>query len=334
MLRIGIVGAGFMGSTHAAGWAKTQGQLVGIHALNEEQMYKLAAQYHIRAYPNFDALLADVDVIDICTPTYLHHEMVLHAAAAGKQIICEKPLALTVGQAREMVNAAEQAGVRLLVAHVVRFFPEYAQAKSIVERGEIGRVAVIRLTRCSFQPKSTADNWFLDPAKSGGMMLDLMIHDFDYARWVGGEVLSVFARSVRSRNPESPIDYGLVVLRHKNGTLSNIEGGWAYPPPMFRTAFEIAGDGGLIEHPADSSVPLNVYLKQSYSDTGPDVGRLSSPLAEDPYTTQIKHFYDVLTNQAITPRVTAQDGLAAVQIALAAGESARTNRQVNIEEVA
>ncbi|MBX3082668.1 MAG: Gfo/Idh/MocA family oxidoreductase [Anaerolineae bacterium] len=332
MLKVGLLGAGFMGTTHAAGWINTPAQFAGVYALDEDKARKLAHQYDLTLFRSYEDLLQQVDVVDICTPTHLHYEHVMQAVAAGRHIICEKPLALTVAQAREMVAACEKAGVKLLVAHVVRFFPEYAQAKFAVERGEIGNVAVVRLTRASFQPKLAADNWFLDVGKSGGMMLDLMIHDFDYARWVAGDVDSVFAKSVRSATPNSPSDYGIAILRHVNGAISNVEGGWAYPPPMFRTALEIAGDAGLIEHPADSSKPLGIYLKQTPGSDAPDVGLPMSPLLEDPYTTQVKHFHDVLT-KGIPSRVTAQDGLAAVQIARAAILSAQTGRQVKIAEV-
>jgi predicted dehydrogenase len=332
MLRIGIIGSGGMGSIHAAAWARTPAQLIGIGSADHAKAAALAAQYGAQPYSSYDALLADVDVIDICTPTHLHYDMVLAAAAAGKHIVCEKPLARTYAHGQAMVEACARAGVHLLVAHVVRFFPEYAAAKGIVERGEIGNVAVTRLTRCAFQPKPAADNWFIDPSKSGGMMLDLMIHDFDYARWIAGEVVSVYAKSVRGTQPDAAEDYGLAILRHANGAISNIEGAWAYPPPMFRTALEIAGSGGLIEHPADSSVPLGVYKKAKSGGDIADVGIPGSPLDEDPYTTEIKHFYEVLVNGAV-PRVTAADGLAALRIALAAIESARSGRAVLIEEV-
>ncbi len=333
MFKVGIIGSGFMGATHATAWTQTPAQVAGICSLDRASADALAAQTGGRVYDSIDALLAAVDVVDICSPTHLHHEMALRAAAAGKHIICEKPLARTYAQAREMVEACASAGVKLLVAHVVRFFPEYAQAKAIVERGEIGRVAVVRLTRCAYQPRLSANNWFLDPAKSGGLILDLMIHDFDYARWVAGDVVSVYARSVRGRQPDAPEDYSLAILRHADGALSNIEGAWAYPPPMFRTALEIAGDAGLIEHPADSSVPLGIYLKAREAGGTPDVGLPMSPMLEDPYVAEIKHFYAVLTDEAVTPRVTAEDGAAALRIALAASESARTGRHVMIEEV-
>ena len=331
-MRIGIVGAGFMGQTHAAGWANTPAEIAGVISQNPDSTKTLADQYGAQIHDDLAGLIDAVDVVDICTPTHLHHQMVLQAAAAGKHIVCEKPLARTVSEAQEMITACRDAGVMLLVAHVVRFFPEYAAAKAAVDRGDIGKVAVVRLTRASFRPGAD-DSWFHDHDKSGGMMLDLMIHDFDYARWVAGEVVSVFAKNVSSKNGPDGEDYGLAILRHASGALSHVEGGWAYPKPMFRTALEIAGDRGLIEHPAGSSVPLGVYLKSSAGDDEADIAVPSSPLAEDPYTTEMKHFYAALSGEPIDLRVTAYDGLAAVRIALAASESARTGRRVNVEEV-
>jgi predicted dehydrogenase len=331
MIRVGIVGTGNMGKAHAAGWAQTAAHIVGFCS-QDARGAEVAAQYGAPLL-QMDALLDVCDVIDICAPTHLHHEMTLRAAAAGKHIVCEKPLARTYAQGIEMVNVCQEAGVWLLVAHVVRFFPEYWRAKQIVDAGDIGNVAVVRLTRASYLPRVAADSWFFDSARSGGMILDLMIHDFDYARWVAGEVKSVFARSVRGTNPSAAEDYCLALLQHESGAISNVEGAWAYPPPMFRTALEIAGDTGLIEHPAESSTPISVHLKQKESSGGTGVGVPGSPMAEDPYVTEIKHFYDVLTGKLAAPRVTAEDALSALRIALAAGQSAQTGRAVMISEV-
>ncbi|MBC8170384.1 MAG: Gfo/Idh/MocA family oxidoreductase [Anaerolineae bacterium] len=330
MLRVGIVGMGFMGTTHAAGWAQTPAKITGMVS----PLVTVAARYGATIYPDLAAMLPYVDVVDICTPTNLHHPMVLEAAAAGKHIVCEKPLALTNQHTAEMIAACDKAGVQLLVAQVVRFFPEYAAAKGIVERGEIGRVGVVRLTRCSFKPaRNNPASWFHDLAQSGGMMFDLMVHDFDYARWISGDVDSVFAKNIANQFSHVPGDYALVIVKHKNGALTHIEGGWAYPAPLFRTALEIAGDQGLIEHPAGSSAPLGIYFHETSSGANADIAVPSSPLAEDPYVTQIKHFYELLTDKTTTPRVTAADGAAAVQIALAAVESAETGRRVRLEEV-
>ena len=255
--------------------------------------------------------------------------MVLLAAQAGKDIVCEKPLARTVAQGQEMIAACTKAGVRLYVAHVVRFFPEYVQAKAQVDAGAIGDPAVLRFTRGSFQPKKATDNWFVDFEKSGGMMLDLMIHDLDYARWVAGDVQTVFAKKLSSSHPEAGVDHGLAILTHKSGAISHVEGSWAYPPPMFRTKFEIAGSNGLIQQDSGKTAALSLHHYQVKDGDVPDVALPSSPLSEDPYTTQIKAFYDSLVNDTAVP-VTGADGLAALQIALAAIESAESGQPVHL----
>ena len=329
-MKVGIVGAGSMGATHAAGWAETPAEIVGFTAETMQESGALAARYNAKVYPSLDALLADVDVVDICSPTHLHPEMVLKSAKLGKHIICEKPLARTAAQAQEMVLACRQAGVQLLVAHVVRFFPEYSLAHSAVMEGQVGKPAVIRLHRGSYRPKKQAGNWFLDEEKSGGILMDLMIHDFDYARWVAGEVETVSARRVTEVHPDAAVDYGLVILGHRSGALSHVAGAWAYPPPTFRTHLEIAGDRGLIEFDSDGTAPIqNLILKAGGSDA-PDVALPSSPVSESPYTTQIKEFFGALA-EGKTPRVSATDGLVAVQIAEAALQAAHTGQPVKLQ---
>lgn len=333
MLRVGIVGAGFMGALHAQAWRATPATLTGVYSLYPDMVRAVIDRYGGRAYPGLDALVADVDVVDICAPTHVHHEIALQAAAAGKHVVCEKPLARTIAQAEEMIAACEQAGVKLLVGHVVRYFPQYAQAKALVERGEVGDVAVVRLTRASAPPTRAHDNWFMETDKSGGMILDLMLHDLDYARWVAGEVDSVFAKSARSARHDAPGDYALAILRHASGAISNLEGAWAYPPPLFRTSLQIAGSQGLIDHPADSTGALHLTVTEDVAGTAAALGVSSSPLTESPYTTQIKEFYEALAHDAPT-RVTARDGLMALRLAFAAIQSADTGRPVSPLEVA
>ncbi len=331
-MRVGLVGVGFMGTTHAAGWGETGADLTAVAAETIEEATPLAAHYRLKIYSDLTSMLPHVDVVDICTPTHLHYPMVLQAAAAGKDIVCEKPLGRTVAQSKEMIAACQKAGVRLLVGHVVRYFSQYWLAKQAIESGKIGRTGIVRLTRGSYRPKKPTGNWFLDEEKSGGIMLDLMIHDFDYARWVAGDVKSVFARKVTISHPDSPVDYGLAILTHTNGTLSHIAGAWAYPPPTFRTRLEIAGDAGSIEFDSEATAPIHNLIQASNRADAPDVALPSSPMAESPYTTEIKDFYQAIRDHA-PARVAPEDGLASVQIALAASESARTGKLIRLESL-
>ncbi len=330
-MRIGIVGAGFMAGTHARAWAATPAQVKAVHAPRAEPTRKLAQQAEAHPCATLAELIERVDVVDVCAPTDQHCAIALQAASAGRHVLVEKPLARSLGEGLAMLSACEQAGVQLLVGHVLRFFPEYAAAQASVMRGDIGAVAVLRLTRGSFQPWAGTRHWLLDEARSGGLLLDLMIHDFDFARWVAGEVESVYARSVRSRDADAAGDYCLALLRHRSGAISHIEGAWAYPQPLFRTALEIAGSDGLIEQPVDSAIPLGLQLAQR-ADNAADIVAPTSPLAEDPFVTQLRHVYAVLAEGA-APRCSGAEGLAALRIALAARASARSGRPVRPDEL-
>lgn len=328
-MRIGIIGTGAMGRAHAAAWSQTPAAISGYFSKDRPSADSLVEQFGGRVFPDLAALLAESDVVDVCAPTHRHHEIVLAAAAAGKDIVCEKPLARTLAQAQEMIAACQAAGVKLIVAQVVRFFPEYAAARAQVVAGTIGAPAVIRLKRGAFQPKKAADNWFLDSAKSGGLLLDMMIHDLDYARWVAGEVKTVFAKSLSTSQPGAPVDHGLAILSHESGAISHIESSWAYPPPLFRTQLEIAGSNGWLRYDSDETAAVTIHLHQS-EGAAPDVPIPTSPLAEDPYTTEIKSFYECLAHGKPNP-VPGKDGLAALQLALAAVASAESGRPVTIE---
>ena len=336
-MKIGIVGAGSMGHTHASSWADLKdlgAELVGITASRPDgTVTRLAETYGIHVHDSIDGLLANVDIIDLCVPTDLHRAMTIQAARAGKHVFCEKPIALSVADGREMIDACTAAGVRLFVAHVLRFVPQYAVAQQSVAAGQIGRPAVLRLTRAAYQPRKATDNWFVDESRSGGMILDLMIHDYDYARWLAGNVVRVFAKSVRATRPGAPGDYALVTLRFANGAMALIEGGWAYPPGNFRTSIDLAGTDGVLEWISDTADPLHTFLLNPPSQEAADVGLPASLLAESPFTIELRHFYQALVTRK-PASVTAEDGLAALQIGLAARESLRTGRSVAINQEA
>ena len=331
-MRVGIIGAGGMGSVHANAWRAAGAEVAGIYARDGASASKLAAQVGGRVVSSVTELLSDVDVLDICSPTPSHLEYALLAASAGKHVVCEKPIALSIRDAQSMIDACRTANSRLFIAHVVRFFPQYRMAKDAVLDAQIGDLGVIRLKRAAYQPQIAGDNWFLDAARSGGMVVDLMIHDFDYARWLGGEVERVHARSAKSMFPDAPGDYALVTLRFKSGAMALIEGGWAYPKGVFRTAIDISGTDGLIEWHSDASSTIRPFLENTVQDGAPDVGLPLSILAEDPYETQIRHVKHALETD--TPfLVSPEDGLEALRIALAVRMSLQTNRTVQLEEV-
>jgi len=328
-MRIGIAGAGVMGSEHGAAWLNTDAEVTGLLVRDPGEAGPLAASLGAAVFTDLKEMIPHIDVIDICVPTHLHHAMVLECARLGVDIICEKPLARTLEQGREMVRECRRLGVKLIPAHVLRFFPEYRMAKEAVDRGDIGTTGMIRLSRESFAPRKAGDNWFLDYDKSGGLLLDLSLHDFDYARWVAGDVVSVYARTIKTDHPELPRDHALTILEHRSGVLTHVQGSWAYPPPEFHTRFEIAGSEGLLTFDSDESAPISLHSHGAAGEEGGEVGLPASPLEENPYDTEIRAFYDHLKEGTPLP-LDDSDALAALQIALAAIESARTGRPVSL----
>ncbi len=330
-MKVVIVGAGSMGNAHAAGWMACRSlgaELVGIVGNDPTHTRELADKYGVPALEQLDQVLSQVDIVDICVPTPLHLQFTEQAAAAKKQIICEKPIARTYDDGQKMIEVCEVAGVRLFIGMVVRFFPQYQSIQRSLTAGQIGNLAVLRLTRAAWRPQKSGDNWFMDMAKSGGPLLDMLVHDYDYARWLGGEVERVYART--SPAGEGGVsDYAQVMLRFKNGTIAHIEGGWCYPPGLFRTKIEAAGDGGLIEWESDNSAPLTAYYQAQPGQVA-EVGLPLSPLAVDPYTAMIQHYYESLINDrpfSVAP----QDALEATRIGLAAIESAKTGRPITLQ---
>jgi myo-inositol 2-dehydrogenase/D-chiro-inositol 1-dehydrogenase len=323
-MRVGIAGTGTMGEVHAAAWRSTDAELIGCTSTRLDQAEALARRYQMRVLSDYAELLNAVEIVDICTPTPLHKPMVLQAAKAGKHVICEKPVALTPQDARTMILACKEAGVRFFVGMVVRFFPQYRLAKELVANGQIGRLGVLRLKRVSYVPQKSPDNWYFDPTLSGGMVVDLMIHDFDYSRWLAGEVERVYAQ--RSRSVGGQAQYIQGILRFRSGAIALVEGGWAYPPGVFRTALDLSGTDGLIEWNSDQPSPVLTFLPPKPNDTA-SVGLPDSGLGQDPYAAEIQHAYRAIQT-GTDFEVTAEDALEALRISRAAEESLSIGRPV------
>lgn len=330
MRRVGIVGAGLIGGWHAARWKDLPVELVGFYDHTPENAERAARTFGGKAFESLGALLAEVDLVDVCTPTPAHKEGVLAAAAAGKAIVCEKPIARHLQDAEAMVKACEAAGVPLFVAHVVRFFPQYAKAKALQDTGELGRPGVLRTVRAGSFPRPNPDSWYNDFAQGGGVVMDLSIHDLDFARWIFGEVERVFARGLTFAG-ESMRDHSLITLRFKNGAMGHIEGSWASPPGQFRTTLELAGAGTLLEWDSSDLSPFTVSVDAA--KTGDEkIPGADNPLAptDDPYYLEFKHVLECL--DAGKPfLVSPHDGLMALKLALAAIESMKTGQPVTLD---
>jgi predicted dehydrogenase len=313
-----------MGNVHARQYRKRSDVELFLYDHTPARAQKFSDTWQVEALDSFEALAARVDVLDICLPTPVHLEIGLKAVAAGKPIFMEKPLARTLAEGVQLANAATKAGVLLTPGHVVRFFPEYAAAKSMVASGRLGKPAAARARRGGGAP-SGDQGWFMDHTKSGGILLDLSIHDFDWLRWTLGEVSFLTSRSLGINQMSGP-DYALTTMTFDNGCVAHVEGTWM-DPGGFRTTFEICGSEGMIQHDSRTNQALRTTVAQAPGEGAPlpaYEGNLGP--SDDPYYKEIDAFLSAVSGA--TPAVTAVDGLKALSIADAAIESAKTGKTV------
>ena len=191
-----------------------------------------------------------VEAVDICTPTDFHKPLAVQALASGKHVLVEKPMALTGEECAEMIEAARSAGRVLMVAQVLRFFPEYVAARAKIASGELGRVRAAAFRRRCAAP--LWGRWLKDKERSGGGVLDLLIHDLDFCQYLLGTPSVVRATGVEDL--DAGIDFVEARLDYGDGVPVMISGGWHHPASFpFSMEFTIICDGGTLDYSSDKA---------------------------------------------------------------------------------
>ena len=335
LVNLGVIGLGRMGRLYARMLA-TQvsgarlyavaevGERVRSQVISELDIaYAFADTYELLALPGLDAVV-------IATPTGTHHDLVIAAAKAGKAIFCEKPLALTLEETLAMMEAVASAQVPLQVGFMRRFDAGYQRAKTLIAGGQIGYPVTFKsLSRDPFCPPGN----YMDPAKSGGLILDMAIHDFDLARWlVGSEVERVTAEGTvlvcNDLASVGDIDNALVNMRFANGALGNIEASRnAFYGYDIRT--EVLGSEGAVMIGVHRHTPV-VLLNRAGAHH--DLMPYLMERFGDAYRAQLQHFVDCL-HKGQSPSVSGTEALAACKIGIAATRSYQTGSPVNLSDL-
>jgi len=321
-MRVGLVGAGFMGGVHLNAYAAIPGvEVVGVADARAEAAVAGAEMVGARPYASYEELVAaeDVEVVDVCLPTAFHRELAVRVADEGRHVILEKPIARTLEDARTILEAFSGDGPRLFVGHVVRFFREYASIKEKIDAGDLGTVGVVRTSRRSPFLLGWND-WYADWRISGGVLLDLVIHDFDFLRWALGEVERVYARGMLGRE-YNRLDYVLATLRFQSGVIAHVEGHWGYRGP-FNYSIEVAGSRALLT--VDSTEPAMLELIGGASGEVPDLAS-----GKNPYEKELEHFVHCIATGEESI-VEGRDAYEALRIGLAATESVLTGEPVTL----
>ena len=333
-LRFGVLGVGRIGKIHAENLASRipGAEVAALSDVFPDELAKVAAKLGIaRTYPDYRHVLElpEVDAVVICTPTNTHYQIILDAAAAGKHIFCEKPIDLAIDKIREIVAHVEKCGVQLMVGFNRRFDPNFLKVRETVASGKIGTPHVLKIT--SRDPGPPPETYI---RASGGIFLDMTIHDFDMARYlVGSDVIEVYARATVLVDPvferAGDWDTAVVTLTFENGALGTIDNSrqavYGYDQRV-----EVFGSDGMVtvaNNTPDnhirldrtgmhSSLPLNFFMER-YTES---------------YLREMRAFVEAIRGGKPVP-VTGNDGLMAVVIGLAAAKSVRENRPVKLAEL-
>lgn len=338
MLKIGIVGAGFMGEMHAECYNNlSNARLEAVADIDLTKAKNLAKKHGAKAYQRAEELFEekDIGIVDICLPTFLHKEFAVKAARAGKNILCEKPIALTVEDADEMIDAANKAGVKFMIAQVLRFWPEYVKLKDIFDKKELGDLLSITCTRISMAPNWAWDNWLTDPKRSGGALVDLHIHDTDFLLYLIGKPLEVF-----SRIPRSPLEYGHVFTTYTfpGGIAAFAEGEWDMPDNFPLTmSFTANFERGAVEFNSRQEKSLAIYKPgeeveypevkgglEGSAETGGNISELGG------YFSEIKYFVDCVEDDKMPILATGESARDSLKVVLVELESVKSGRLMKL----
>jgi predicted dehydrogenase len=329
MMKIGIISFAHM---HAHSYASSildlEGEgvtLVGIADEEESRGREAAEKYHTAYFQDYhDLLESDIDAVIICTENVRHKEVTLAAAEAKKHILCEKPLATNIEDAWEMIETCRQHGVKLQTAFPVRYNAPIKRVKQMIENGNLGRIISIRGTNRGQNP----GGWFVDKKLSGGgAVLDHTVHVIDLMRWfMNSEVKEVYAE-IDTRFSDTLIDdCGLLTLEFENGVFASHDPSWSRCesfPTWGDVTLEIIGTEGVTRVDAFAQHLVH-YSDKSRKANHPFWGN-------DMDKGLIKDFVECITENR-DPSISGLDGLRAMEVALAAYESAKHNKPIILQK--
>jgi len=338
MLRIGIVGWGFMGKMHFRCYkSDTNVEVTAICDADAKQLQNSSGVAgnisgaeddldlsNIALYSDLSKMLAEekLDALSIASPTFLHASQTIEALNAGVHVFCEKPMALNSGDCREMTEVAKQSGKTLQIGHCIRFWPEYVQAKEIIDSQKYGKVLAATFQRLSLTPTWSWDNCFLDGKRSGGAMLDLHIHDTDYVQYVFGMPKEVFSRGVIG--PSGEFDHTVTQYFYGNDCVITAEGGWIMAPGFgFEMSFKIMLEKVTLVYSSAQEPTFRIF---------PIDGETIIPEIPtgDGYSFEIQHFVDTLSGKAVPSIITPEQSGDSVKIIEAEKESIRNNDKISL----
>jgi predicted dehydrogenase len=325
-LRVGVLGGGAMAAVHLRTLSSSPyARVVGVAAKTLSTEVLALAELVGAQCTSVDRLLetGGLDAVVIATPTDTHADFACLAAEHHVAVFCEKPLARHPAEGERIANAVAAHGTKVAVGHVLRYFPEYEQARRVVLGGKLGTISTARMFRVNASP-ATVKGWYAEPSRSGGLLFDLAIHDLDWCRWTLGPVRRVYA----CQSGESGHEVVSVLLRHTGGAIAYIDASWR--DKRLQTGLEICGTAGLYRVGGSTDAGFELSLDVAGAPSYLPGDAFDSVRADNPYRVELEDALGWFAGGP-PPRSVLADGLAALRVAAAAEESIRRARPIEVE---
>ncbi|MDY4609685.1 MAG: Gfo/Idh/MocA family oxidoreductase [Sphaerochaetaceae bacterium] len=285
-----VIGAGYMGVTHLECHLRNpEVNVLGIIETDEAKGLALAEKHSLRWFPDIASAFAWTPAVfcDVCLPSAMHKSAVIQSMSLGAHVVCEKPFAVTLDDIDAMLDASRMYGKRLMVAHVCRFMPQYAQAKALLDGGRLGAPISLVCSRESETPAWSWNNWLYDKKISGGTLLDLSVHDLDIANWFLGEP-EYHRASLVGTSGKPGVSFVMSTLGYPGGAQANVIANHLLPDGHpFVSAFRLTCSKGVVEFNTEVSPKV---LTVFWDDGREDIPLDSLDGFENAYETELKSF--------------------------------------------
>jgi predicted dehydrogenase len=329
MIKIGLIGTGFMGNMHSQVYEALAGkadfQVTAVADVNLQRAGEIAKKFGARVFLSASELIehGDVNTVDICLPTFLHKDIALQAMQKGYDLFIEKPVCLTIEEAEQLLEMQKKTNTKVMVGHCIRFWPEYTELERLMKQKTYGRIISGVFRRISPKPDWAWEQWMDDDGKCGSAALDLHIHDVDFIRHLLGEPDQIKSEVVNKQSANLHI----FSLYKYGDTVISLEGGWDYPTQFpFEMAYRVKFEEAVIEFNSNANPTLRIYENggrviepaieaDAEVKSSIDGGNISSLGG---YYNELKYFLDCLSQNHEITNASLEDGCKSLRLTLQA----------------
>lgn len=325
-MKVGFIGTGGVSKKHRESIAEIDGAaLTAVYDLNTESSKKAAELSGAEICQDVDELIDKSDTVYILTPPHTHREIALKTLEAGKHVMCEKPLAISLDDGRAIAKAAKSSSAKFMIAFSQRFRESYRRMREIYRSGKLGQAITFYYRRMFGGGTYNPDNWRYRPESSCGISIESLSHQIDLIRWSISEIETVYAKAVASFGELPDVDNNIhAVFGLQNGCVATLHVSWSSYLQLNTTGIN-GTEGTLLINGNDGMSHDEMHIR--YRDNELEAIRLDEPYDKDIFKSENQHFINCIRDN-VDPECSALDGLRALKVSHAILESSRENRVV------